>query len=298
METEIAPQVLKGMAEVEVEKEMSFLDHLEELRWHLVRALAGVVVFTIVAFIYTDFLFAEVILGPTKPGFWTYQMLCKFGTWVNGFIPNGSAIFKKTDMCIDKLDFILQNRTMGGQFTTHITICFVAGLIMAFPYVFWELWRFIKPGLHSQEKRLTRGAVLFVTILFVSGISFGYFVLTPLAVNFLVNYDISEVSRVTNNTDLGDYISFLTMLVLACGIMFELPALVLVAARAGLVSAKMMRQYRKHAFLIILVIAAILTPSPDIMSQIVMTIPIYALFEFSILLAATADRLRARRAES
>lgn len=282
------PFLLKRMEE---EKEMSFLDHLEELRWHLIRGLAGVVVFTIVAFWQTSLLFDTILLGPTRPSFWTYRALCKLGTWINGL---SSSELLKTDMCIDKIDFILQNRTMGGQFSTHITICLVAGLVMGFPYLFWEIWRFIRPGLYGTEQRLTRGAVGFVTFLFATGIAFGYFVLTPLTVNFLANYKISDLNPLENNIDLSSYISLVTMLVLACGIMFELPAMVLVAARAGLVSASLMRQFRKHATIVILIIAAILTPSPDMMSQIILSIPLYMLYEISILLAASADRQRAK----
>jgi sec-independent protein translocase protein TatC len=268
---------------VEEEKEMSFLDHLEELRWHLIRALVVVLLITIVAFVRKDIVFDTIILGPSKVDFWTYRMLCKLGQWLGA-----------EGLCVTKIDFILQNRTMAGQFSTHISTSFIAGLVLGFPYVFWEIWRFVKPGLYHTEKKLTRGAVAFVTFLFATGISFGYYILTPLTINFLANYKISEV--IDNQIDLSSYISTVTMLVLACGIMFELPAIVMVAARAGLVSGKVMRQYRKHAVIVILIVAAILTPSPDMMSQIIMSIPLYALYEFSILLAAMADRARAKEA--
>jgi sec-independent protein translocase protein TatC len=266
----------------EVEKEMSFLDHLEELRWHLIRGLAVVFVLSLVAFFNKDILFGEIILGPSKVSFWTYRMLCRLGQYLG-----------QEGLCVQKIDFILQNRTMAGQFTTHITTSFVAGVVVGFPYFFWEIWRFVRPGLYSTEKNLTRGAVAFVTILFGTGVAFGYYVLTPLTINFLANYKISD--EIENQIDLSSYISTVMMLVLACGIMFELPAIVLVAARAGLVSAKLMRQFRRHAVIAILIVAAILTPSPDMMSQIIMSIPLYTLYEFSILLAAMADRERKKR---
>ena len=267
----------------EDDKEMSFLDHLEELRWHLIRALAVIFGLSIVAFLRKDIVFDQLILGPSKVDFWTYRMLCKLGDFV-----------REKGLCVDKIDFILQNRSMAGQFTTHITISFLAGLIVGFPYLFWEVWRFVRPGLYSAEKKLTRGAVAFVTFLFGSGVTFGYYILSPLTINFLANYKISET--IENQIDLNSYISTVTMLVLACGIMFELPAIVLVAARAGLVSAGLMRQFRRHALVVILIVAAILTPSPDIMSQVIMSIPLYGLYEFSIILAAVADRERAKRA--
>ena len=265
----------------EEEKEMSFLDHLEELRWHLIRALAVVFIITIVAFIRKDIVFDQIILGPSRPDFWTYRALCRLGAWLG------------TDgLCIDKLGFILQNRTMTGQFTTHISISFITGLVLGFPYIFWEIWRFVKPGLYGTEQKLTRGAVVFVTFLFGAGVSFGYFVLSPLTINFLAGYRISD--QIDNFIDLSSYISTVTMMVLACGVMFELPAIIMVAARAGLVSAKMMRAFRKHSVIVILIIAAVLTPSPDVFSQLILAIPLYGLYELSILLAAQADRIRAR----
>jgi len=266
----------------EDDKEMTFLDHLEELRWHLIRGFALIFILSVVAFFQKELLFDTIILGPSRTDFWTYRMLCKLGTAVG-----------TPGLCVDKIDFILQNRTMAGQFTTHLTTSFMAGLVLGFPYFFWEIWRFVRPGLHRAEKSLTRGAVVFVSFLFVSGISFGYYILTPLTINFLANYKISQT--IENQIDLGSYISTLIMLVLACGLMFQLPAVALVAARAGLVTAKMMRSFRRHSIVVILVVAAVLTPSPDILSQIIMATPLYLLYECSILLAAMADRERARR---
>jgi sec-independent protein translocase protein TatC len=254
------------------EQEMSFLDHLEELRWHIIRGLAAVVAVAIWAFVRKDLIFDQIILGPSRPDFISYRALCAAGRRAGA-----------EGLCIDKVGFVLQNRTMTGQFTTHITISLLAGVIIAFPYLFWEVWRFIRPGLNDTERKMSRGAVWFVTFLFLSGIAFGYYILAPLTINFLSSYQISE--QIDNFIDLSSYISTLTMMVLACGIMFQLPAVVLVASRAGIVTAAMMRSFRKQAFVVILIISAILTPSPDVFSQLILAIPLYGLYEFSILLA-------------
>ena len=268
----------------EEEKEMSFLDHLEELRWHLLRGLAGVVALTVWAFIRKDIVVDQVLLGPTRTDFWTYRMLCRLGD-----------ALQTSGLCVEKLDFILQNRTIGGQFTSHITISLVTGLVLGFPYLFWEVWRFVRPGLLQAERKLTRGAVLFVTLLFAAGVAFGYFVLAPMSINFLISYDVSEQNRIADTIDLGNYLSMLVSIVLACGIMFELPALMLVLARGGIVSARLLRQFRKHAFVVILIVAAVLTPSPDVISQLILAFPLYMLYELSILLAAGADRARRKQ---
>lgn len=265
-------------------KEMSFVDHLEELRWHVIRSVIAIVVLAIVAFVEKNILFHHIILGPSRPDFWTYQMMCQLAT-----------IVEQPFLCVDKLNFAIQSRTMTGQFTTHITVSIIAGFVVAFPYVFWEIWRFVSPGLHSKERNLTRGAVLAVSSLFLMGILFGYFILAPLSINFLANYQIDE--SIINEFDLLSYIETLTMTVLACGVMFQLPMVVYVASRAGLVTPFLMRHFRRHAIVIILVLAAVLTPSPDVFSQLIVAIPIYLLYESSIFLSAHVERQRAEKAE-
>jgi len=261
------------------EKEMSFLDHLEELRWHLVRALIAVVVLAVAAFARPDIVFDRILLGPSKASFVTYRALCRLGDQLGW-----------DGLCIKELTFHIQNRTMAGQFTTHIWISILTGLILAFPYIFWEIWRFIRPALRAQELRLTRGAVAFVSILFAAGVSFGYFILAPMTINFLTNYQISDAGPVENSIDLSNYISTLTTLVLACGLMFQLPSIIIVLTRAGIVSPNLLRMYRKHAFIVILIIAGLLTPSPDMFSQLLLGMPLYVLFEFSIILSARAHK--------
>lgn len=247
---------------------MSFLNHLEELRWHVIRAVISIFVFAIAAFIAKDFVWHDVILGPSRTDFWTYQQFCAL-----------AAMMDTPALCIDKLPFSIQSRVMSGQFTMHITSAFVIGLICAFPYAFWEMWRFISPALHSKERNLTRGATFFVSLLFLMGILFGYYLVTPLSVNFLASYQVDP--SILNEFDIGSYLSTISMLVLGCGIMFQLPIVVFFLSKAGIVTPMLMRAYRKIAIVVILVLSAIITP-PDVVSQILVSIPLLILYEVSI----------------
>lgn len=274
----IGPATEDNQLEESEEKEMSFLDHLEELRWHLIRSVISIFVFALVAFFSKSFIFHTLILGPSRTDFWTYKAMCKLGMAINS-----------TVLCIEQLPFSLQSRTMTGQFSMHITVSFVVGLICAFPYTFWEVWRFIKPGLYPTEQRLTNGAVFFVTLLFLMGISFGYFLVSPLSINFLSNYQIDET--IVNEFDITSYISTLTTLVLACGIMFQLPMIVYVLSRAGLATPELMKAFRRHAVVVILVLSAIITP-PDVVSQVLISLPLFLLYEISIYISASVVRSR------
>ncbi|MCC2545678.1 twin-arginine translocase subunit TatC [Hymenobacter sp. BT175] len=260
---------------------MSFIDHLEALRWHIIRAAIAVVVFSTAAFLAKDFLFHDLILGPSRPDFWTYQMFCKLGQALNS-----------PDLCLKKLTFDLQNRQMSGQLSMHISTSVIVGLALAFPYTFWELWRFIRPGLYPHERANSRGAVLFVSVLFLLGLLFGYYVAAPLSINFLASYQLD--ASIENQIDLQSYISTLTTMSLSCAFVFELPMIVYFLAKAGLVTPEVMRIYRKHAFVVILVIAAVITP-PDVSSQLIVTIPIMLLYELSITIAKVVSRNRLQR---
>ncbi|MCA6074434.1 twin-arginine translocase subunit TatC [Fulvivirga sp. 1062] len=259
---------------------MSFLDHLEELRWHLIRALIAIMTISIVVFMAKDFVWDTVIFGPAQTDFLTWRMLCKVGDLINS-----------QALCIDDIPFMIQSRKMTGQFTMHITSSFVIGLIVSFPYVFWEIWRFISPGLYSKERQLSRGAVFFVTLLFMMGVSFGYFVMAPLAVNFLANYQVS--SLVQNEFDITSYVSTVSMLVLGSGILFQLPIVVYFLTKVGLVNPQLMRAYRKHAIVVILILGALLTP-PDPLSQILIAIPLFGLYQFSIFISGRVIKRQAR----
>lgn len=267
------------------EEEMTFLDHLEALRWHLLRALAAVIALMILAFFSKELLFHDIILGPSRTDFWTYRMLCLL-----------SVELSQPFLCVDHLSFVIQSRTLTGQFATHIGVSLVAGFILAFPYIFWEIWRFVKPGLYPRERAMTRGAVLFVSLLFFLGISFGYWILAPLSINFLANYQVDP--GIANEIDLMSYIETLVMMVLACGLMFQLPMVILVLARAGIVGPVFLRAYRRHAILIIVIVSAFLTPSPDLFSLMIVALPVYLLYELSILLAAKEERRQRLQNES
>lgn len=253
--------------------EMSFLEHLEVLRWHLVRSAVAVLVFSMAAFYYNEIIFDKIILACKESDFWTYRFLCHFSKWA----------FNDDSLCITEIPFKLINIDMSGQFTTHIMVSVIAGLVISFPYIIWELWRFIKPGLHEKEKKYTTGIVFYTSFLFILGISFGYYLIAPLSVNFLGTYQVSAL--VENNISLTSFISTVTTTTLASGLIFELPILVYFLTKAGVVTPHFLRAYRKHAIVVILIIAAIITP-PDITSQILVTIPVALLYEISIFISA------------
>jgi len=250
------------------ETEMSFLDHLEELRWHLIRSFSAIAIFSIAAFASKTLVFHTIILGPSRPDFWTYRMLCKLGELLGS-----SAI------CIDSLSFIIQSRQMTGQFTMHITSSFVIGLILTFPYAFWEIWRFVKPGLYPKERKAARGATFYVSFLFITGVIFGYFIMTPISVNFLASYSLDP--SIANEFDIISYVSTVTTLVLASGILFQMPVVTYFLTTAGLIGPSLMKQYRKHAVVSILILGAMLTP-PDPFSQILIALPLVGLYQISI----------------
>lgn len=270
--------------EEEEEESMSFLDHLEQLRWHLLRSIVAVFVFTIAAFLAKSFVFGTVILGPSKVDFITYTTLCRISDALS--IPA---------LCIDELPFIIQSRQMTGQFSMHMTSSLVIGLIVAFPYLFWEIWRFVSPGLHLNERKAARGAVFFVSLLFFMGAAFGYFILAPLSINFLSNYQVDP--SITNEFDITSYISTLSMLVIASAIMFQLPVVIYFLSMSGLVSSAWLRSYRRHAIIAILVISALITP-PDVISQLLIAMPILILYEVGINIAKRLEKRRAKEFEN
>lgn len=263
----------------EEEEGMSFLDHLEALRWHLLRSVSAVLIFSVAAFIAKDFVFGVLILGPSKVDFFTYRVLCDLGNYLG--LPA---------LCIDELPFTIQSRQMTGQFSMHMTSSMVVGLIAAFPYLFWEVWRFISPGLYDKERSAARGAVFFVSFLFLSGAAFGYYVLTPMSINFLANYQLDP--SIANEFDITSYVSTLSMLVLASALMFQLPVVVYFLSMSGLVTSKMLKAYRKHSVVVILIVSAVITP-PDVVSQLLIAMPILVLYEVGIYIAKGLERKRA-----
>jgi sec-independent protein translocase protein TatC len=260
------------------DSEMSFLDHLETLRWHLIRALVAVCFFTIIAFYFGPWIFQNIIFAPKKPNFWTYQQLCNLGKWL-----------QIDGLCVKNINFNIQSTALTGQFMMYISACLVIGLILAFPYIFWEIWRFIKPGLYRKEQKAARGAVFFVSMLFMMGVLFGYYLVAPLSINFLANFQI-DPTEVKNDINIVNYVSLLTTLVLACALMFQLPVLVYFLAKIGVLTPKFMRTYRRHSIIVILILVGIITPTPDIISQMLIASPLLILYELSIVIAARVEK--------
>lgn len=255
------------------DNEMTFWDHLDELRatlWHIIIAI---LITSILAFTFKEILFDRIILAPKSPDFITYRILCKIGAWLS-----------LQSLCITPEKFELININLAGQFTSHMNISLIAGLILAIPYALWELWRFIKPGLTPDEVMAARGGVIVTSILFLTGVLFSYFVVAPLMINFLGGYMVS--ASVSNQIALTSYVSAITMMTLLMGLLFELPVLVLFLTRIGILTPSFLRKYRKHTAIAILIISGIITPSPDIFSQLIVAVPLYALFEFSVAISS------------
>ena len=267
-----------GQAE---EKEMSFLDHLEELRWHVIRSFLVITIISVVLFLYPEILFKNILFAPTTTDFWTFKKLCQLGTYFNSDI-----------LCFNEFPFELQSRKMMGQFMMHIVASLVGGFIISFPYVFWEFWRFIAPGLYSHEKQVSRGAVFFVSLLFSSGVLFGYYIVTPIAVQFFANYSVFE--GVQNQFDITNYVSTIVILVMGSGLLFQLPIVTYFLSKIGLVTPELMRKYRRHSIVVIFILAAVITP-PDPFTQIFVGVPLIGLYQISIFISGWVRRREAKR---
>ena len=251
---------------------MSFLEHLEELRWHIIRSLTSVVLCAFICFIFKDFIFDTIIFGPKKMSFPTYKFLCKAS----------NLIGVETTFCLSEFPFIIQNRTMTGQFSAHVMTSLISGFIISFPYVLFEFWKFIRPGLLKNEKVKSKVFIFISSLLFFVGVLFGYYIVTPLSINFLATYQVSEL--VLNEIDLASYISLVRSSAVASGIIFELPIIIYFLSKIGLVTPEGLIKYRKFALVGVLVLAALITP-PDIASQIIVAIPIVILYQVSIFIS-------------
>lgn len=260
-------------------REMTFWEHLDELRSTLIWSVVAIVVCAIIAFIYKEILFDHIILAPKEKSFITYRLLCKLAGAVS--MPS---------LCIDPSTFQIININLAGQFMSHMTISMVAGLIVAMPFVVWRFWRFIKPGLTDQEVKHTRGGVFIISLLFLTGILFSYFIVVPLMVNFLGGYQVSDM--VTNQIALSSYTGSITMMTLLMGLLFELPIVLIFLTKAGIITPAYLKKYRKHTLIAILIVSGVITPSPDIFSQLIVAIPLYLLFEFSVVISS---RIYARK---
>lgn len=253
-----------------LEAEMSFFDHLEVLRWHLIRSAVAVMAATVLAFVFYDFIFDTIIMGPKNPNFLTYRLMC--------------AIGEKFDMgpefCITEIPGKIINTELAGQFTLQLNSSLLAGVVLGFPYLLWEVWRFVKPALHDNERKSASGFVFYASLLFACGISFGYFLVAPLSVNFLSNYTVSPI--IENTITVDSYLSTVATLTLGTGVVFELPIVIYILSRLGIMTPEFMREKRRYAIIIILVIAAIVTPTPDILTMLTVSFPLFLLYELSI----------------
>ena len=262
------------------DSEMSFIDHLEVLRGTIVRSLFSILIAAIVIFIYRDWIMDNVITGPLNSDFITYRAFC-----------NLSHILHLGDsLCMPPVKTQLQSTTFGGQFLSAISMAMVGGLIVAFPFVFWQIWLFIKPALKEKELKNTRFMIFWVSFFFFLGAAFGFFVLGPFTFNFLASFQLGTKNIITTIPTFSDYLDNLTNLILGCGIAFELPVIVFLLTKIGLITPKFLTTTRKYAVVIILIVAAFITPSPDWYSQTIVFIPLYTLFEFSIFVSRWANR--------
>ncbi len=261
--------------------EMSFLEHLEALRKHLMRAVIYIVVFALGAFVFKDFIFNEVLLAPKSADFITNRTLCKLGEFIGA-----------KSICINQKPFSIINIKMTGQFMTHITVSLIAGLVIAFPFIFNEFWQFLKPALKKKEIKHSRGAVFFASVLFSLGALFGYYIIVPLSLNFLGTYNVSP--EVVNKINLNSYIQTFTSVVLASAVVFELPVLIYFLSKIGLVTAKFLKKYRKHSLVVILILSAIITP-PDVFSQILVSLPLLLLYEVGIGISKRIEKRNAKK---
>jgi sec-independent protein translocase protein TatC len=255
------------------EENLTFLEHLEALRWHLVRSTIAVVVMAILLFGYNDFVFNNIIFASRNTNFITYRALCHLSHYLH----------LDQALCITNSNFELINTNLAGQFTMHIWVSIVGGAILASPYIFFEIWKFVKPALSKKELSYSRGILFFALCLFIVGVLFGFYVITPLSVNFLGNYAVSN--QVKNMLEIESFVSTVTTITLASGFIFELPVAIYFLSEFGIITPEFMRRYRKHAVVVILILAAVITPSPDVTSQILVATPIYVLYEISVFIS-------------
>ena len=256
---------------------MSFLEHLEDLRWHLLRSIAAILIAALAAFLAKNFVFDVLLFGPKKTDFLTYKLLCQASNFL-GF---------DDSFCISELPFRIQSRTMAGQFSAHIWTSITLGFVVAFPYVIYQFWKFISPGLYTHEKRTASGFISISSLLFFTGVLFGYYVVTPLSIRFLGTYTVS--AEIFNDFDLNSYTALVRASVLASGLIFELPILVYFLTKVGLITPELLRKYRKIALVMVMFLSAVITP-PDVASQIIVAIPVLILYELSIFISKRVVR--------
>ena len=256
--------------------EMAFIDHLEELRWHIIRSLLAILFFAVLIFIKIQWVFDNIISGPINPNFISYRVICNLS----------HSLGLGDRLCLPPISINMQTTTFGGQFFSSFSIAFVGGLIISFPYIFWEFWRFVKPALKPRELKGTRFVIFWISFFFFFGAAFGYFILGPFTFNFLATFQVSALNTVQTIPTINDYIDNLTNLILGCGIAYELPVLTYALTKFGIITPHFLRRSRKYALVVLLVIAAIITPSPDWYSQTLVFLPLFGLYELGVYLSA------------
>lgn len=258
------------------QSEMGFLDHLEELRWCLIRSLLAAIGMSVFAFIGKSILFDQVIFKPTRPDFITYR----FFTYL-------SKVLNVASLNMHPKVITFKNFEMAGQFTQHIEISFIAGIILACPFILYQFWKFISPALYPKERKNVSSAAFATSFLFLLGVAFGYFIIVPMSFQFVMGYKIS--SAVENTFLLSSYLSMVCSIVLSTGVVFELPVLSFFLTKVGIFTPQFMRKYRRYAYVILLLLAAIITP-PDVISLILVSLPLILLYELSILISVLIIR--------
>jgi sec-independent protein translocase protein TatC len=262
-----------------LEAEMSFFDHIDVLRKHLLRVAAVVIVLTLGAFYFTDFIFNEIIMGPKNANFWTYRMMCKL---VAAYPSIGQ------DFCITKIDAKIINTEMAGQFTLQLNSCVMVGIILGIPYLLFELWLFVKPALHENERKSASGFVIFASTLFFLGILFGYYLICPLSINFLTNFTVSP--DIENTFTIDSYLSSVMTLTLGAGVIFQLPVIIYILSKLGVMTPAFMRASRRYSTVLILIVAAVVTPTADPYTMLIVAMPLFLLYELSIYISANIEK--------
>jgi sec-independent protein translocase protein TatC len=260
---------------------MGFLDHIEDLRWHIVRSVFAVFIGAIVAFAKIEWIFDRVILGPAHDDFISYKWFCDFGKMLHydGF-------------CLGKVNMEFQNTAVAGQFTMSLSVSLMLGFIMAFPYILWELWKFIKPALRPLEIKMARGFVFWCSLLFFLGVGFAYFIVAPYTINFFGNYTLSPLFK--NIITIENYYDTMSNMIVAMGVVFELPMLVLFLTRIGVITPQFLKKQRRYAFLILFIVSEIITP-PDLFSCLIVFVPLYALYEVTVAISARAQKAKLKK---
>jgi len=262
-----------------LEAEMSFFEHIEVLRWHIIRTVIAIGLFAILAFAYNDFIIEEIIMGPKKLDFWTYRMLC-----------NLAEILSIPDLCVKKIPFNLISTELTSQFMLQINSSLLTALVLGFPYLLFEIWLFIKPALSDLEKQSAQGFIFYASLLFLMGAFFGYYIVVPLSINFLANVELS--AEIVNQITIDNYLSTIATLSIGCGLVFLLPILIFILSKLGLMTPAFLKASRRYAIVIILILSAVITPSADIITMMTVAAPMFILYEISIMVSANVQRKR------